>query len=246
MAQNGREYLLNEWLPKIEDDHIWNIIVQGLLEQKDRHHLSKLHIYDRFEELSEAELDRNCYAWTLVGTEWLQQITIDILFATKLFDPDQWDPCVLQDYMNLMAFTLQLFQGQTKCLGKVQKRCEEFEEHDKPNRLKSVAAEFAIWRTLVNKSFGELVKYVGLNVRSNWDEHQGRLNLLEGDKIPGATFTELLIRNAIQIRQNEIVSRPMQVTQQNTCCAKNVLPGASTVICKYRCTLTNVILVSNI
>lgn len=88
-ARNGREYLLQELLPKIQDDNLWEIITRDLFEQRDRNHLWRLKIRDRFTELTEDKLDKNCCNWTLAGTEWLQQIALDIRFATSLFDPDE-------------------------------------------------------------------------------------------------------------------------------------------------------------
>lgn len=41
-ARNGREYLLQELLPKIQDDNLWEIITRDLFEQRDRNHLWRL------------------------------------------------------------------------------------------------------------------------------------------------------------------------------------------------------------
>lgn len=153
-AQNGREYLLLELLPKIQDDHLWEIITRDLFEQRDRHHLRRLEIYERFAELTKDELDKNCRDWTLAGTGWLQQIAFDIHFATSLFDTNEWDPHILQDFMNLLALTLQLFHGKEKCLGKVKEHCKNLKITDQPEliRPEDIAEEFDEWRRYANSN----------------------------------------------------------------------------------------------
>ena len=234
MARNGREYLLLELLPKIQDDNVWKIITRDLLEQKDRHHLWRLEMCDRFAELTNDELEKNCCDWTLAGTEWLQQIAFDIHFATNLLLPEEWDPHILQDFMNLLAFTLQLFQGKEKCLGKVKEHCENLKITDQPAliRPQEIAEEFNMWRKYVNNKFRNLVNLVNYDKHGNWDEHNIRMTLQEGDKVSGATFTELLIQNEIQRQRRKIVSRPVKITQQDTEHVSGVdLKDATKVIC---------------
>ena len=131
-ARNGREYLLLELLPKIQNDNLWKIVTRDLFEQKNHYHLWRLEIYDRFSKLEGDELDKNCRDWTLAGTEWLKQIALDIRFATKLFNPDKWDPHILQDFLNLLALTLQLFQGRQRSLGKVKQHCQNLRVSGQP------------------------------------------------------------------------------------------------------------------
>lgn len=229
-ARNGREYLL-ELLPKIQNDNLWKIITRDLFEQKDRHHLWRLEVYNRFAELNENELDKNCRDWTLAGTEWLQQIAFDIRFATSLFSPDKWDPHISQDFINLLALTLQLFQGKQKCLGKIKHHCQNLKTSDQPEP-QVIAGEFDTWRTYVNDNLRKLVDSLGYHKHKNWDKHNRRMNLQEGDKVPGATFSELLIQNEIQRHRSKIVSRPVEITQQDTKDVSGVNPkDATKVIC---------------
>ena len=205
--QNGREHLLVELLPKILDDNLWDKITRDLLEHKDRHHLWRLKLQDRFAKLTKDELDRNCYNWTLAGTGWLQQIVLDIRFAKELFGPDEWDPNILQDFMNLLTLTLQLFQGKEKYLGKVKEHCRNFESKD-------IVDRFDEWRTYANQSLLELVHHLHYHERENWDAHNLRIELHDDDKVPGATFVELLIRNEIQNRREKIIARPVHNNTQ--------------------------------
>lgn len=230
-AQNGRDYLLLELLPKIQDDNLWNRITRDLFEQKDRHHLWRLEICDRFAKLTEDDLNTNCYNWTIAGTGWLQQITLDIRFATQVVDRNDWDRHILQDFMNLLAFIMRLFHGTKECLGKIAEHCENMASSGKPV-LGDVAKEFKEWRTYANNSFRKLVD--SLSYHEKWDRDNLRMNLQEGDKVPGATFTELLIRNEIQKKWSKIVSRPMEMTQPDTRHVSGVdHQNATKEICKH-------------
>ena len=236
-ARNGREYLLLELLPKIQDDNLWKIITRDLFEQKNRYHLWRLEICDRFSELEGDELDKRCRDWTLAGTEWLKQIALDIRFATKLFSPDRWDPYILQDFLNLLALTLQLFQGKQRCLGKVKQHCQNLKVSGQAmmGDPQVIAREFDAWRTYVNNNLRMLVDSLGYQHR-NWDKHNLRVNLQEGDKVSGATFIELIIQNEIQRHQSKIVSRPVKITQQDKEHVSGVNHKDAT---KVICTLTH-------
>ena len=246
-ARNGREYLLLGLLPKIQDDNLWKIITRDLFELKDRHHSWKLEIYDRFEELQQDELDTNCQAWTKAGTKWLQQIALDIRCATSLFSPDKWDSHILQDFLNLMAFTLQLFQGTQKCLGMVKQHCQNLKTSDQAtfDEQQDASGEFDNWRTRVNNELRILVKSLRYQPR-NWDDHNRRLNLQEGDKVPGATFTELLIQNEIQRHRSKIVSRPVEIKQQDTKHVSGVNAKEATEVICMLTHLTNSMFLSDI
>ncbi|KAL8742899.1 MAG: hypothetical protein Q9190_004689 [Brigantiaea leucoxantha] len=211
-AQNGRECLLSDLLPE-KDDHLWEKITRDLFEQKDRYHLWRLEIHERFAELTKDELDKKCLGWTKDGTKWLKEIAFDIYFATRLFGTDKWDPHILQDFIYLLALTLQLFSGKEKCMGMVK---EHFKNSKAFDRSEDIVKKFDKWRRHANNSFREMVESVGYHKRKNWDKHNRRLDLEEGDKLSGATLTELLIRNQIQRQRSRIMSRPAKSTQQDT------------------------------
>ena len=172
-ARNGRDYLLQELLPTIQDDKTWEMITRDLLEQRDRSHIWRLDVQARFAELTDDELDDDCYEWTLAGTRWLQQIALDIRFATSLFKPDEWEPHILEDFLNSLAFTLKLFQGQQECLGKMKKHCQNLENSNQAvvGDRQVVAWEFDQWRTFVNDNLRRLVGSLNYNEHKKWDKH---------------------------------------------------------------------------
>lgn len=149
---------------KIQDDNLWEIITRDLFEPKDRHHLWRLGIIDRFAELSENDLDKNCRDWTLAGTEWLQQIAVDIRAAISLYSPDKWDPRTAQDFINLLALTLQSFQGQQKCLGKIKKHFENLKTSDQHmmSDPQVICKEFNKWCTCVNNNLAGGKTVIGI------------------------------------------------------------------------------------
>src|SRR5271163_693945 len=104
MVDNGRKYFL-EVLPGINDVH-WDRITRDLFETKDRYHVWRLELDERFAKLERNELDQNCHVWTKRAIEWLQQIALDLRFTKDLFRPDEWDPDILEDFMNLLGFTM--------------------------------------------------------------------------------------------------------------------------------------------
>lgn len=141
---------------------------------------------------------------------------------------------ILQDFMNLLALTLQLFQGKEKCLGKVKEHCKNLKIIDQPtlSRPEDIAEEFDEWRRYVNNNFRKMVESLCYHEHGNWDKHNRHMNLQEGDKVSGATFTELLIRNQIQRQRSRIVSRPVEIIQQDTKHVSRVDPmDATEVIC---------------
>ena len=74
-----------------------------------------------------------------------------------------------------------------------------------------------------------MVESLGYHERKNWDEYNQCMNIQEGDKVSGATLTELLIRNQIQRQRSRIMPRLAKILQQDT---KRVnLIDATKVIC---------------
>lgn len=175
IAQNSQEYLL-ELLSKIQNNNLWEIITQNLFEQKDCHHLWRLEVYNRFAELNKNELDKNYYDWTLARTEWLQQNAYDIYFMTSLFSPDKQDSYILQDFINLLALTLQLFQGKQKCLRKIKHHYQNLKISNQPE-LQVIAGEFDIQCTYVNNNFWKLIDSLGYHKYKNQDKHNQCMNL---------------------------------------------------------------------
>jgi hypothetical protein len=210
MANNGRKYFL-EVLPGINDLH-WDRITRDLFESKDRFHVWRLELDERFAKLEPDELNRNCHEWTARAIEWLQQIALDLRFAKDLFRPDEWDFDILGDFMNLLGLAMYLFHGQTTCLGRIKAHCEMLSARDDQSVLiatRDIPKEFNEWRTTVNNDVRLLVEALGYNKLKNWDKENRRLCLQDGDKVPAATFLELLIRNEIQRQRRRIVSRPV-------------------------------------
>lgn len=95
-----------------------------------------------------------------------------------------------------------------------------------------IAGEFDEWRTYVNDNLRKLVGSLGYNKHRKWDKDNRRINLQDGDKVPGVIFTELLIQNEIQRLRRKIMSRPVKITQQDTEYVSGVdLKDATEVIC---------------
>ena len=98
-------------------------------------------------------------------------------------------------------------------------------------KWRDIPEEFNEWRVKVNNNVRLLVGFLGFDKRKEWDKDHRRLSLQDGDKVSGATFRELLIRNEIQRQQSRIMSRP--VAQQNPEDLSGVenLVDATKVIC---------------
>ena len=194
----------------------------------DRHHSWRLQINDRFAKLEEDELDKTCNSWIVEGTYWLQSIVFNIDFATKLFRPDEWDPRVLEDFVNLLAFNLALFL-EKKWFAKAKEHCSSYRPScDEPvlNGLPKNGEGFDRWLSIAKKSFR-----IFEDKHQNGSKNQLHLSLQKKGKLSGATFNELLFRNTLQRQRSNIVSRPKETPLQDTKDVRNVdLKAATEVI----------------
>jgi hypothetical protein len=214
-TRSGQIYLLQE-LPKILDDDLWETITQDLFDTKDRHHSWRFQLNDRFAKLEKYELDRVCHSWIVHGTYCLQSIIFNIDFATALFRPNEWDTRVLQDFFNLLTFHLRLFLGKQECFGKIRAHCSSYWGRRDQPVLECVQAE---------RGFDDWLKLAKNSVRIFEHAHP---NLGKNDKLSGATFNELLFRNALQRERSKIVSRPKETSLQDTEDVRNLELKAAT------------------
>src|SRR3569833_1988430 len=236
-ATDGRAYLLADILPAIGDDQpdLWKKITRDLLARKDRCDSWRL-VLDFISNPPPTYPMFN-FKLLLSATGWLRQIHLDLRFATELFAPGEWDPDIMEDFVNLAAFTLELFRGKQKAIGKIAAVCSDLPEKEfseempggRPTtRYESIIDDFRRWLPAVNNDFRLLLKMLGYDQRDKWDAANLRWKLVGQGKISSASFTELLVRNEVQRQQSRIVTRPQEGFQHNTRDA----PVPTPVICK--------------
>src|SRR3569833_2054824 len=153
-ATDGRAYLLADILPAIGDDQpdLWKKITRDLLARKDRCDSWRLEL--DFTSNPPPTEPKFKFKLLLSATGWLRQIHLDLRFATELFAPGEWDPDILEDFVNLAAFTLELFRGKQKAFGKIAAVCSDLPEKEfseempggRPTtRYESIIDDFRRW-----------------------------------------------------------------------------------------------------